>query len=364
MKQRKRRFQRGSLTERHGASGSWWDLRFYDAVGRRAIVVLGSRRELPTKADAHRRAAEFLAPLNGERAVEAGITVAKVIARFVAEELGNAKQSTVSSYRALLRKWIAPRWGDVRVEEVKPLAVEAWLASLPLEPKSRANVRGVFHVLCECARRWEWLTENPIDLVRQSAKRSRRLARISPAQFRQLARCLLEPQRTQVIASGLLGLRCGELFALRWSDIDWTAATVTVCRAVWKGHLDVPKTEAGVRVLPLPALLAAEFQRWRAMAPFNGDGDFIFGCRPGLPPWPSAAWKRIRPVADSIGMRGIGWHAFRHLFRSALDTVGAAEKAQQELMGHADPATTRAYGHGLEQEKQGAINAVAQLLFA
>lgn len=359
---RKRKFQNGSLSKRRGAHGAWWDLRYYGADGKRATRVLGSSRELPTKTDAEKRAAEFLSALNGGRAVEAGITVGKIIARFESEEMPKAKASTVCSYAANLRKWIGPRWGLVDAGDVKPLDVEAWLRSLPLQPKSRANLRGLFHVLFECARRWEWAVQNPIDLVRQSAKRTRRLARITPAQFRSLAATLIEPQRTQVMMAGLLGLRAGELFALRWADIDFENRLVAVRRAVWKGHLDTPKTEAGERSVPLPPLLWKELLGWRSVAPFQGDGDYIFGCRPNLPPWPSAAMKQIRPVAQSVGIVGVGWHGFRHLFRAALDVVGAPDKAQQELMGHSDPATTRSYGHGLEDAKRRAMDGVAGLL--
>ena len=41
---------------------------------------------------------------------------------------------------------------------------------------------------------------------------------------------------------------------------------------------------------------------------------------------------------DSIGR--IGWHTFRHTFRTLLDETGAPMKVQQELMRHADIRTT------------------------
>jgi integrase len=43
---------------------------------------------------------------------------------------------------------------------------------------------------------------------------------------------------------------------------------------------------------------------------------------------------RLGTVRCGIGH--IGWHTFRHTFRSLLDETGAPLKVQQELMRHAD----------------------------
>ena len=49
----------------------------------------------------------------------------------------------------------------------------------------------------------------------------------------------------------LSGLRRGELFALRWKDIDDDARMLTVREAVYDGKFGTPKTEAGIATIPL-----------------------------------------------------------------------------------------------------------------
>jgi integrase len=51
----------------------------------------------------------------------------------------------------------------------------------------------------------------------------------------------------------LSGLRRGELFALRWRDLDEEAGCLMVREAVYEGTFDTPKTEAGVRLIPFLA---------------------------------------------------------------------------------------------------------------
>ena len=47
------------------------------------------------------------------------------------------------------------------------MAVEQWLRSLPLAPKTKVNIRGLFHLMYQHGRRWEFTDINPIELVRQ-----------------------------------------------------------------------------------------------------------------------------------------------------------------------------------------------------
>lgn len=50
--------------------------------------------------------------------------------------------------------------------------------------------------------------------------------------------------------------------------------------------------------------------------------------------------RHIIPAAIRCGIGRIGWHTFRHTFRTLLDETGAPMKVQQELMRHADIRTT------------------------
>jgi hypothetical protein len=49
--------------------------------------------------------------------------------------------ATRESYDGYLRKWILPRWQSYRLCDVKSVAVEEWLKSLPLTNGSRAKIR-------------------------------------------------------------------------------------------------------------------------------------------------------------------------------------------------------------------------------
>jgi integrase len=73
--------------------------------------------------------------------------------------------------------------------------------------------------------------------------------------------------------------------------------------------------------------------------------------------------RHIGPAAERCGIGRIGWHTFRHTFRSLLDETGAPIKVQQELMRHADIRTTmNIYGKTMEKSKREAHSKVVRLV--
>jgi hypothetical protein len=50
------------------------------------------------------------------------------------------------------------------------------------------------------------------------------------------------------------------------------------------------------------------------------------------------------PAGKKIGVPQLGWHTFRHSYRSLLDACGAPIGVQQKLMRHAQISTTMKYG--------------------
>jgi integrase len=70
--------------------------------------------------------------------------------------------------------------------------------------------------------------------------------------------------RTMVGVALCSGLRRGELFALRWRDVDEQNQSLTVSEAVYEGAFSTPKTAAGQRPIPLSAAALQLILDWRA----------------------------------------------------------------------------------------------------
>jgi integrase len=142
-----------------------------------------------------------------------------------------------------------------------------------------------------------------------------------------------------VLLGGDAGLRCGEILALRWSDVDLTQRQLTVARSDWHGH--VAATKSGrVRYVPLTTRLAAALHAHRHLR-----GSLV-ACQPdGQPLTQIILYGAIRRAARRAGVTRYGIHLLRHTFCSHLAMRGAPARAIQELAGHQDLGTTQRYMH-------------------
>jgi integrase len=74
----------------------------------------------------------------------------------------------------------------------------------------------------------------------------------------------------------LSGLRRGELFALRWRDIDEHARLLAVREAIYDGVVSTPKTEAGTRQIPLSSASLTLIQEWRSRVACSESDRLVF----------------------------------------------------------------------------------------
>jgi site-specific recombinase XerD len=99
----------------------------------------------------------------------------------MAEEMpARVRDDTARTYRGLIKNWIRPRWEAEFVQNIKTLAVEHWLKSIPRSANTKAHIRNLMHLLFNCAIRWELIDKNPVGLVRQSTKRRYVLRVLTP----------------------------------------------------------------------------------------------------------------------------------------------------------------------------------------
>jgi integrase len=116
-------------------------------------------------------------------------------------------------------------------------------------------------------------------------------------------------------------------------------------------------------------LLLKELDGPFPQARFQNPEDWMFASpfRAGRTPWDpwSVERRHIIPAAIRCGIGRIGWHSFRHTFRTLLDETGAPMKVQQELMRHADIRTTmNVYGKAMDASKREAHGNVVRMLLA
>jgi integrase len=131
------------------------------------------------------------------------------------------------------------------------------------------------------------------------------------------------------------GLRRGELFSLKWADIDADASMLTVRAAAAKS--------GDSRRVPLNDEAQEVLKAWRKQRQMKDAGDFVFpGADGARLTKMNKSWATVCTLAKLSNFR---LHDCRHHFASRLVQKGVDLNTVRALMGHADIAMTLRYGH-------------------
>jgi integrase len=311
---------------------------------------------------------------------EQRILVADLIDHYIqtelAEESGWRSHATRIVYREFLKRWIRPRWAEVEIRDVRTVVVERWLRQMsredgaPLADATRAKIRGLLSVLFNHAIRYEWLEQgkNPITLVRQSAKRNNIPPVLEPFEIQSLLLQLSSCFRMMVLLDATTGLRRSELFALKWSDVDFLSLELNVTRSIYLRTIGHYKTEASRKPVPIDVQVVADLWLWKETTAYSKPDDWIFASPHSHgrhPFWPDIVLQKIiRPAALRAGItKRIGWHTFRHSYSSLLVANGENVKVVQELMRHASiHMTLDVYSQARKAAKRQAQGRLVQMI--
>lgn len=132
------------------------------------------------------------------------------------------------------------------------------------------------------------------------------------------------------------GMRVSEVTGLRMEDVNLESAFLK-CRGKGEKERIVPLGKVAIDFLRI------YFEKVRRKLPSSA---FVFVGRNVKPLTRQRIWQLIRKYARQAGIqKKITPHTFRHSFATHLLERGADLRIVQELLGHADIATTQIYTH-------------------
>jgi integrase len=142
-----------------------------------------------------------------------------------------------------------------------------------------------------------------------------------------------ESFRPVLVIASSMGPRRAEISALTWSDVR--DGFLRINKAYTKGpdgvlHLRAPKTNAGIRSLPIPPIAAPYLT-----PPAGADPDDRI-----VPLTPDAITRRFERLTARLGLP-FRFHALRHYYDSVLCSLGVPDKYIMARMGHATPSMTK-----------------------
>lgn len=291
----------------------------------------------------------------------APLTFGKIVEAWQDEHGAAVGYKTAESYVAPCRR-IMEAFGDDLPGDITPARLQAFISQLGKRGYARRTVQlhhDILAMVYDYCLLHGYVSASPMEAVSipKGLKTTRRTVPEDSA---------LEAVRTRTdvplapFALMLLyaGLRRGEALALRQEDIDRNAKVIHVTKALEfvgnRPEIKTPKTESGVRDVPIPSVL---------MPYIPTDPGYLFpGEDPDHPMTKTMYRRRWAAYCRSIGYE-VTAHQFRHGYATYLYEAGVPVLAAQKLLGHANATTTmNIYTHLREQQKASAATLLDRYL--
>ena len=261
------------------------------------------------------------------------------------------KPSGIAAKETILTHHLIPLVGRTRLDAITTESVERLKHELRLKaPKTVNNILTVLGVILRKAVEWAVIDRMPCTI------RLLRIVKMSMTfhdfdayeRLVSASKEIGEDLYLLALLGGDAGMRCGEMMALEWSDVDLQKRQLCVQRSQWKGH--VTATKGGrLRYVPMTERLATALRSYRHLR-----GKRVIVQKSGEPLTQRIVQDRMAQAARAASVRP-GVHILRHTFCSHLAMRGAPARAIQELAGHQDLTTTQRYMHLSPAALEGAI---------
>ena len=267
--------------------------------------------------------------------------VAEFLRHLDVERQGSAH--TLDAYRRDLAALQA--WADRQGQDLVALDGSALRAFVAAEHRRGLSPKSLQRRLSACRSLYRWLLKqgriaaSPAEAVR-APRAPRKLPQVldvdEAVQLVEVATDAPLGRRDRALLELFYssGLRLSEACALKWRDLDFEQGLVSV---LGKGNKQ--------RIVPVGSHACAALRDWRAESGGSDDAP-VFPGRGGKPLTPRAVQLRFKQLAMKQGvLKRIHPHLLRHSFASHVLESSGDLRGVQELLGHADIATTQIYTH-------------------
>jgi integrase len=322
---------------------------------------------------------------NEETKLEASITLRSFINAHYTTWFIAHRKSGQKSIDHITRCFVRP-YGDMPLIEITAALIDSWRTQ---RLKSGISIETVnrdvatFKAAISKAVLWGLITEHPLEKLKlMKSDRSVKVRYLTSAEETNLREAAIKREeriksdreranqwrrernyelypdlinatfadhlRPMILLAINTGMRRGELFSLKWENVNFEQPMLTIEGAYAKSG----KT----RHIPLNTEAHSTLKAWRSQ---TNSKDLVFPGKNGVRfDTIKKGWKTIVGAAEIKNFR---WHDIRHHFASRLVMVGVDLNTVRELLGHSDMSMTLRYAHLAPEHKAQAVQKLIEI---
>ncbi len=335
-----------------------------------------------TEASLREKERQIAADLFDQIVPEGGnLTVTDLVEKYVALKTG-VRPTTEAGYRSVINLLKKEEFGRKRIDKVKISDAKAWLIRLQKDGRgfsSIRTIRGILRPAFQLAVDDDIIRKNPFGFELATVVYNDSVTReaLTREQERRFLKFVEGDQHFRKYYDGIYillntGLRISEMVGLTKADIDFQNMKINVDHQLQRyngiGYRVVePKTESGVRQVPMTSEVAECFRRIirarvkpKAEPVIDGYAGFLFLDKDGRPMVAMHWEKYFQHICEKynkiyrVQMPKVTPHVCRHTFCSRMAAARMNPKTLQYIMGHSDISVTlNTYTHlGFEEASE------------
>lgn len=332
-----------------------------DATGKRirvSEVVNGTKRQ------AQAREADLRKQMNDEDYVpKTTITTGEWLDKWHATyaPMHQGKRCHIES-GGIIRRYLQPALGTVPLQRLTPLLIQKHVTgwSEKYSAKTVRSITGTLSTACKRAVTDGLLKRNPCAFVELPKLQSKPIEYLTEEQVRKLIDVSWGSEyHLPILIAVNTGMRRGEIYGLRWKDVDWERNTLTIEQTVScpNGKPEIkpaPKTNSSRRTILVPQSVMVALKDQRkvqveqrlACGRYYQDNDLVIAEPDGKPVSPDRFTAGLPRVGKAAGINNLHPHMLRHTHATLLLANGGTLKEVQSRLGHASAVITQqVYSH-------------------
>lgn len=336
--------------------------------------VKGSKRD--ANAVMHRLIAEME---QGKVVKKSNKSVAEWMEEWLSLYLPNIEETTRVGYKTKIKCYIIPAIGHIQIGSLRAEHVQKMVNDMMARNLSPKNIRDAYNNINAAMKKavvLRYIAYNPCEgVVLPKLKKYR-----AQVYDQKLIHQLLDMTRgtdlyLPVFLCVTVGLRRGEMLALRWDDIDFYNKLLKVRHNMVRGEkgyiIKAPKSEAGIRDIAIGDEVLEELRLARSQylsdAFSYGPGfqnlGFVVRQADGSPYKPDSMTQKWERFLEESGLPKIRLHDLRHSNATALIQAGVNPRVVQQRLGHSDVSITlNTYTHVLPEMDAAAAEKIDTIL--
>lgn len=306
------------------------------------------------------------------------LTVSEWMDMWLEDYLPNIEETTRIGYKTKLRCYIKPQIGHILLKSLKADHVQKMINTMMAQELSPKNIRDTFNNINAAMKQAVKLRKIPYNPCEGVVLPKLKKYRAKVYDIGMINQLLDIAKGTDIYIPILLGvsvgLRRGEILALRWENIDLKKSIIKIRESMARGedgaYIKSPKSEAGIRDIHVGGEVIQALRESKIAylndkiaqgAAFADDG-FVVRQSNGKPMTPDAMTRKWRRFIKTNHLPDIRFHDLRHSNATALIMAGVNPKVVQQRLGHADVSITlNTYTHVLPEMDMEAADKLDQL---